>query len=410
MNALRRRTALQLLGLSGLAWSLPLSGCEQGDAQMASSDVPRAPQGDLVRSTLTPFAARLLDALPRGNAVMSPSSVAVVLAMLGNGAATTTRAELEKVLGSPVDALNVELNGLAQRLVALAGQKGTEVTFWNALWLQTDTTWQQPFLDALMRWYGAGARLADFIHDPATAVTSINSWCEQATKGLIPSIVDRSMITTDTRVVAGNAVRIKGDWAAPFEPSFTRRQAFRTGSGTQVEVDMMHGMPYVRYLRTASLTSVALPFRQEDLAFIVALPADDRSLALAPLSDLSAVLDGDRTELNLALPKFHAELAQPLKEPLTKLGLVDAWKPGVADFSAISGDRSLNLDFVQHKAVLKVDEKGAEGAAVTAGGATATALPALTVMVDRPFFWAVAHVPTRSLVMLGRQEDPTRVG
>ncbi|HET7723886.1 MAG TPA: serpin family protein [Propionibacteriaceae bacterium] len=408
MRAIRRRTALRLLGLSGLALWVPVSGCEKGDARMAISDVPRAPQGGLVRSSLTPFASRLLDAMPQGNAVLSPASVAVVLAMLGNGTATTTREEVETVLGSPVGALNVELNGLAQRLVALAGQKGTEVTFWDALWLQKDTTWKKPFLDALKEWYGAGAMLADFIHDPADAVTRINTWCDAATKGLISSIVDRSMITPDTRVVAGNAVRIKGDWASPFEPSLTRKQPFRTGSGSPVDVDMMHGMPYLRYLRTDAMTSVALPFRHEDLAFIVALPANG-SLTLSGLPDLTGVLDGDRTELNLSLPKFRAELAQPLKDPLTRMGLVDAWKPGVADFSAITGDRSLNLDFVQHKAVLRVDEKGAEGAAVTAGGATATALPALSFTVDRPFFWAVAHVPTRSLVMLGRETDPTRV-
>ncbi|HSN12819.1 MAG TPA: serpin family protein [Propionibacteriaceae bacterium] len=408
MRALRRRTALQLLGLSGLALSLPLSGCEQADAKMAISDVPRAPLGEVVRSSLTPFATRLLDTMPAGNAVTSPSSVAVVLAMLGNGAATTTRAELEKVLGSPIDALNVELNGLAQRLTALAGQKGTEITFWNALWLQKDMTWKQAFLDALKRWYGAGAMLADFIHDPAGAVTTINSWADSATKGLIPTIVDKSMITTATRVVAGNAVHLKGDWAAPFEPSLTRKEAFRTASGAPVNVDMMHGMSYVRYLATGSLTAIALPFRHEDLVFIVALPRDEASLKLATLPDLSAVLDGDQTELNLSLPKFRAELSQALKDPLIALGLVDAWKPGVADFSGITGDRSLNLDFVQHKAVLRVDEKGAEGAAVTAGGATATAMPTLKFTVDRPFFWAVAHVPTRSLVMLGRETDPTK--
>jgi len=77
-----------------------------------------------------------------------------------------------------------------------------------------------------------------------------------------------------------------------------------------------------------------------------------------------------------------------------------------ADFSGITGDHSLKLDFVQHKAVLTVDENGAEGAAVTAGGATASSLPP-SFHVDRSFFWAIAHVPTKALVMLGREDDPT---
>lgn len=404
MKDLDRRTALQLLGLSALA--LQLSGCAQADAAMAIADVARAPLGDPVRSSLMPFAARLLDAMPDGNVVVSPASIAVVLAMLGNGASATTRTQFEKVLGSPIDALNVEFNGLTQRLSALQGQQGTLLTFWNALWLQKGH-WEGGFLQAMKKWYGAGVRLADFTNDPSGTVTTINSWADLATEGLIPTIVDPSMVTTDTRIVAANAVHIKGSWATPFSESLTAKGPFRTGSGTRVSADTMHGTPHLKYLETGAMTSIALPFRHADLAFIVALPSSDGPLKLTALPDLCDVLDADQTELNLSLPKFHAEFDQSLKSSLTGLGLVDAWNDAVADFSGMTGDRSLFLSFVQHKAVLSVDEKGAEGAAVTAGGATATSLPSLTLSVDRPFFWAIAHVPTRSVVMLGRENDPT---
>jgi serpin B len=402
---LDRRSALQLLGLSALA--LQLSGCAAGDANLAISNVGRAPQGDPVRSTLSTFAAALLDAMPDGNVVVSPASIAIVLAMLGNGTSTTTRAQFEKVLGSPIDALNVELNSLDQRLVALDGQKDTSITFSNALWLQKGRTWQQPFLDSLKKWYGAGARAADFEQNPSGAVDTINAWCSSATKGLIPTIVDTSMITTYTRVVAGNAVHIKGSWVTPFVESLTTKEPFHTGSGAQVSADTMHGTPYLKYLQTGVLTSIALPFRHEDLAFIVALPTSEGPLKLTGLPDLCTVLDAEQTELNLALPKFHAEFGQSLKSALTGLGLVDAWSDVAADFSGIAGDRSLFLSFVQHRAILTVDEKGAEGAAVTAGGASASSLPALTFRVDRPFLWAIVHVPTKAIVMLGREDDPT---
>ena len=74
----------------------------------------------------------------------------------------------------------------------------------------TSTTTRTQFEKAL------GARLADFMHDPLGAVTTINSRCSSATKGLIPTIVDTSMITTFTRVVAGNAVYMKGSWVTDF--------------------------------------------------------------------------------------------------------------------------------------------------------------------------------------------------
>jgi hypothetical protein len=85
MAIVDRRTVLGVLGLSVLASQM--SGCASvGDTGLVMSDVGRAPKGDPVRSTLSPFAARLLDAMPAGNVVLSPSSIAVVLAMLANGA------------------------------------------------------------------------------------------------------------------------------------------------------------------------------------------------------------------------------------------------------------------------------------------------------------------------------------
>jgi len=242
--------------------------------------------------------------------------------------------------------------------------------------------------------------------NPSAAVDTINAWCKDATKGLIPTIVDDSMITDLTRVVAGNAVHVKGTWATQFVASMTSKAPFRTGSGAEVSADMMHGSPFLRYLQTTSCTSIALPFRHPDLAFIVAVPASG-SLKLTGLPDLCDVLDTEQTEINLSMPKFHAEFSQSLKSALTALGLVDAWIADVADLSGMTGDRTLSLSFVQHKAVLTVDETGAEGAAVTAGGATASSMPMTNFIVDQPFLWAIAHVPTKSLVMLGREVDPT---
>jgi serpin B len=404
MAIVDRRTVLGLLGLSVLATQV--SGCASaGEVGLVVSDVGRAPKGDPVRSTLSPFAARLLDGMPAGNVVLSPASIAVVLAMLANGAASTTRTQFEKVLGTTVDAVNVELNALDQRLTALDGQKNTSITFANALWLQSGVAWQAPFLDSLKKWYGTGGRAADFKQNPSGAVAAINAWCKEATKGLIPTIVDESMITTYTRVVAGNAVHIKGSWKIPFQPSRTAKEPFRTGSGAEVVVDTMHGEPYLPYLQTGSMTSIALPFLHEDLAFVVAVPTGDGPLKLADLPDLCGVLDAEPTMLDLSMPKFKVEFGQSLKASLTGLGLVDAWDADTADFSGITGDRSLYLAFVQHKAVLTVDENGAEGAAVTVSGVSASSLPP-SFHVDRAFFWAIVHVPTRTLVMLGREDDP----
>jgi serine protease inhibitor len=89
----------------------------------------------------------------------------------------------------------------------------------------------------------------------------------------------------------------------------TTKEPFRTGSGAQVTADIMHASWRIPYLQTGLLTSIALPFRHEDLAFIVALPTSTGRVSLSNLPDLCDVLDADEALVDLALPKFHAEFS-----------------------------------------------------------------------------------------------------
>src|SRR5665647_777118 len=134
MRDLDRRTVLQLLGLSALA--LQRSGCAAGDANLAISGVGRAPKGEPIRSTLSTFAAGLLDRMPDGNVVVSPVSIAVVLAMLANGASTTTRTQFET--RPRVGRRCVEPRAQRPDPAARGPRrvKGTTLTLSNALWLQ----------------------------------------------------------------------------------------------------------------------------------------------------------------------------------------------------------------------------------------------------------------------------------
>jgi serpin B len=67
---------------------------------------------------------------------------------------------------------------------------------------------------------------------------------------------------------------------------------------------------------------------------------------------------------------------------------------------------------VFHKTFIAVDEKGTEAAAATATvmmRATAMAEPKpkpIEVKVDRPFVYAIQHVPTGVCLFLGRVTDP----
>ncbi len=66
---------------------------------------------------------------------------------------------------------------------------------------------------------------------------------------------------------------------------------------------------------------------------------------------------------------------------------------------------------VYHKTFIAVDEKGAEAAAATAvllaaGSALEEKPEPIEVKVDRPFLFAIQHVPSGVCLFLGRVTDP----
>ena len=188
MELTRRQSLHGLLALSAVLASSGLAACSDGpggrapeapdDLLLAGSEVARSPGSagavpDAVAS-VSALAGGLYDALAAepGNLAFSPYSVAVALAMTLNGARGETAAEMRDVLHArDLGALNGGLAALSLHLEGLAGRRITLDTA-NALFGQRDTTWQQPFLDDLARYYGAGMRLVDYRSRPRRPVAS----------------------------------------------------------------------------------------------------------------------------------------------------------------------------------------------------------------------------------------------
>jgi serpin B len=63
------------------------------------------------------------------------------------------------------------------------------------------------------------------------------------------------------------------------------------------------------------------------------------------------------------------------------------------------------ISSIFHKAVLDVDEKGAEGAAVTAITFSTTSLPPVFTF-NRPYVILLRHIPTNTLLFAGSVKKP----
>jgi serpin B len=175
---------------------------------------------------------------------------------------------------------------------------------------------------------------------------------------------------------------------------------------------MMHGSAARAYLRGDGYQAVLLPYRDASLAMAVVLP-DGPLAALRPkigAAGLGGLLAGTaRHQVTLSMPRFRLESGFDLIPALRRLGVSEAFGED-ADFSGITEAERLQIGAVAHKAYIDVDEQGTEAAAATAVIMRASAVlrppPPVTMVVDRPFLFAIIDTATGLPLFLGQVTHP----
>jgi serpin B len=355
------------------------------------------------------------------NAVVSPASVALALAMARAGARGATASEMDAVLrrfgADETAAWPAALDeAFAERTQTLRGPDGTpvEVTLRiaNAPFSQRGMPLEPAFLEALGARFGAGLRLVDYIGATEAARRTINDWVAGQTEQRIPELLGPGLLTPDSRLTLVNAIYLKAPWATPFAAEATAPAPFTRPDGSLVDVPTMATRATLEYASGTGWRAVEIPYVSGQLAMIVIVPDDlaafEAELDAGSLEAIVAALE-DRP-VNLALPRFSIETKASLADALRALGMPLAFDPARADFSGITAAEALVVDEVVHQANIDVDEKGTEAAAATAAVMRATSADReepVTFRADRPFLFALRDVPTGAVLFLGRVTDPS---
>ena len=179
---------------------------------------------------------------------------------------------------------------------------------------------------------------------------------------------------------------------------------------------------YYGYDQRDGYAAITLPYFGGSLQFLILLP--DKPDGLAALERvmtpdaLASCTNLARRDVILHLPRFKIEPPSlPLGAALRGLGMTTAFDQprGSADFGRMAPRKPedyLYISEVIHKTWLSLDENGTEAAAATAVMIRAGAMlrpnppPPVEVRVDRPFLFAIQHVPSGACLFLGRLEDP----
>jgi len=354
------------------------------------------------------------------NIVFSPFSLSLTTAMLSAGATNNTLDEINQAMHFNTDQLMLH-NAFNTLDLAYASRAGSysrvdnstgeiQLNITNALWGQTDYSFEDAFLDTLAVNYGAGMNLVNFVTDPEIARTEINQWVSTQTNNKITDAMPRGSVNIDTRLVLTNTVYLKADWFKPFSVPSTREQDFVSLDGTTVTTPFMNQDASFSYLQAADVTAVEMPFVGENLAMLIVMPdagsfeTYESSFDKAELARVMSNLQNAR--ILLSMPKFNFETDLPLKDTLISLGIEDAFKENIADLSGIDDTTKLFVFSAIHKAFITVEESGLEAGAFTGFGVNVSSLPP-SIIIDNPFLFIIRDTINDSILFFGRVLDPS---
>lgn len=363
-------------------------------------------------SANTQFGFKLFSELLRqnssSNVFISPTSVAIALAMLYNGASGETQQAMAQTLELQGISLQDINTGNAALLSALTNpDANVQMTIANSLWAKQEYPFRQDFLQRNQSFYKAQVTNLDFAAPEAT--NTINEWVNHNTNGRIEQIVDR--INPQDVMFLINAIYFKGRWTDEFDLNQTTNEPFLTNSGS-TQLPMMSQTGRYRYYENEQFQAVSLPYGTGRLSLYVFLPRENSNLT-SFYQQLNAanwekwLTQFNQREGSIRLPRFQMEYDLTLNDTLKVLGMEVAFGDS-ADFSAMGDD--LALSEVKHKTFVEVNEEGTEAAAVTSGRVmtvSAPLQPPFEMIVNRPFFCAIRDNQTGAVLFMGSIVEPS---
>ncbi|CAN8033027.1 unnamed protein product [Ixodes persulcatus] len=291
----------------------------------------------------------------------------------------------------------------------LPGASNTTINVFNGAAVDDSLSVLPAYREAIKNVFQAELYEVDFKQKGQEAVDIINEWVKNRTERKIEKLFSEPL-RPDTRMLLLNAIYFKGVWSTGFNEQLTRKRPFFNSGLTPNEVDTMQGVfnTLHNFFDDLQVDVIDLPYSGHDYSMTILLPrkrdgveALKRNLTVNLFEHLIAELR--EKEVYLTLPKFKFETEYFLKEPLNKLGIRHIFSDG-ADLLGISDHEALRVSKVVHKAVIEVNEKYSEAAAVTAVAVTRIVGGDLTahVFVDHPFLFFIRNKDTRDILFAGQ--------
>lgn len=370
--------------------------------------------------TLADFSLRLFGATyDDDNTLISPLSVAYALNMVELGAQGQTLSQIEDATGMTSEEMNGALTTLStsftQRLGASDNDDSESLYIANALWVDQRFPINPDYLATTESQLNAEVFSGMFGDQ---TVSEVNTWVNSHTNGMIPHVLDK--LLPFSALVLVNAASFDAQWDSAYEDDDLVEDVFTNASGQTQKVTFMESEEDY-YIELTNACGFMKFYDDTSFAFVGLLPAEgstpgDVIEGLTGENLRQALAYSRYANVSVRLPRFSDECRTNLVDPLTQLGITDAFGD-YANFSGmiddapsdnndvIAGDEGFYISSAMQDAVIEVDENGTRAAAATVivGDTAAPAAPPEDheVYLDRPFVYMIVHVPTNLPVFIG---------
>jgi len=340
---------------------------------------------------------------PDKNVVISPLSVQIALYMAINGAEGTTENEMLEMLqckGCDIKSINAQTKLLVQLLSKESGHPTLSLAngfFYDDQRLTLSPTFKNDLVD-----YDCVFENENF-SNKTQALNLINSWVKEKTKGKIDKILDD--IKTEDIAFLINALYFKSDWSAGFPEAFTREDDFYTSKGEKKKATFIADDRSVPFYLDSDIKVVDIPFKDSTYSLTL-IRQESGNEIIHPDIYHQLIKKVNYNRAIITFPKIKVSYDNDIIQSLKALGMTTAFNPTAADFTSLGvSSNRIFINQLKHKVVLDIDEKGAEGAAVTSIGFGVTSMPPY-LKFDKPFYIVLRHIQSNTIIFSGKINDP----
>ncbi|XP_038207114.1 serine protease inhibitor 3/4-like [Zerene cesonia] len=378
-----------------------------------------APQQELLNNVshgVTDLGIKLLRSamqLQPGNIMMSPTSIATLLALLQQG---TSGAAQEQITNSLHMAPEITAPIYRRLTIDMRKRNSRNIlTVANNVVVADSFDLNPAFKTTAIRNFGSEVTPMNFASSEEAA-KKINKWVADNTKNRITDMLPPEIFNPNTQLVLVNVVYFKGLWETKFKPEATMPREFHLSNGQSVIVPFMRLQTSFKFGEDAKTNSIVciLPFERYQYSLILILPNEGSSTE----SLIDKLTDDDvinyhkmsPVDMQIEIPKFTMKSDTNLQPVLKQMGVKNIFD-SQSELAGIGIYRTYppQISDALHSGYLSIDEQGATAAAASAFAAVALSFedPLPTFRANRPFVAILWDTQFAIPLFMARIDDPS---